>query len=63
MDDREIRSCCNEGSCCPEGKENKQVSIDVLYLDLSVCQRCQGGPNKTLKQQLAKWLSASVCWL
>lgn len=33
---------CNSGNCCSAVKTNKQVEIDFLYLDLSVCQRCQG---------------------
>jgi len=38
-------SCCSCGSdCCkPESKpEQKKISIDFLYLDLSTCERCQG---------------------
>ncbi|MFZ5944470.1 MAG: DUF2703 domain-containing protein [Bacillota bacterium] len=35
--------CCACGSgCCGTGQEKKQIFIDFLYLDLSVCERCQG---------------------
>ncbi len=40
--DNETNCCsCNSG-CCPPKKERKQILIDFLYLDLSVCSRCQG---------------------
>jgi len=33
-------SCCAEGSdCC---KPIKKIEIEFLYLDLNVCERCQG---------------------
>lgn len=36
-------SCCSCGSgCCGQGQEKRQIIIDFLYLDLSVCTRCQG---------------------
>lgn len=38
-------NCCSCGSgCCGAGvgAERRQVIIDFLYLDLSVCTRCQG---------------------
>jgi len=35
----------NSSSCCSSEQINKQVEIDFLYLDLSVCQRCQGAEN------------------
>ena len=31
-----------EKHCCPEGSRNKRIKIEFLYLDLSVCSRCQG---------------------
>lgn len=32
--------CCAEGSdCC---KDEKKIEIEFLYLDLNVCERCQG---------------------
>ena len=35
--------CCTGGSgCCSSQPEKKKVQIDFLYLDLSVCERCQG---------------------
>ena len=35
--------CCSGGSsCCPPERERKQIEIDFLYLDLSVCTRCMG---------------------
>lgn len=38
------KSCgcsCNNG-CCPPKPERKLITIDFLYLDLSICERCQG---------------------
>ena len=36
-------ACCSCGSsCCEPQQEKKKVVIDFLYLDLSVCERCQG---------------------
>jgi hypothetical protein len=38
--------CCSGGSaCCPPQQEKKRLLIDFLYLDLSVCTRCQGADN------------------
>jgi hypothetical protein len=35
--------CCSSGSgCCGSEPEKKRLIIDFLYLDLSVCGRCQG---------------------
>ena len=34
-------SCCQDKSCCSESSK-KQIKIDFLYLDLNVCERCQG---------------------
>jgi hypothetical protein len=34
-------SCCSGGSGCCQ-PEKKKITIDFLYLDLSVCERCQG---------------------
>ncbi|NLZ90715.1 MAG: DUF2703 domain-containing protein, partial [Clostridiales bacterium] len=28
--------------CCGQERDNKQIVIDFLYLDLSVCKRCRG---------------------
>jgi hypothetical protein len=39
----ENTSCCCSGSnCCSPKLERRQLVIDFLYLDLSVCSRCQG---------------------
>lgn len=35
-------SCGCTSDCCKPTQENKKINIDFLYLDLSVCQRCQG---------------------
>ncbi len=38
-----FNACCSCGSsCCEPQQEKKKVVIDFLYLDLSVCERCQG---------------------
>ena len=38
--------CCSGGSsCCSPQQEKKQIVIDFLYLDLSVCSRCQGADH------------------
>ena len=34
--------CSGGGSCCPPQPGKKQIVIDFFYLDLSVCERCQG---------------------
>ena len=35
-------SCgCSSGDCCKSTQENKEINIDFLYLDLSICERCQ----------------------
>ena len=41
----DCRECCPGGSCCPPGHNGKQLLIDFLYLDLSVCERCQGAES------------------
>lgn len=39
-------SCCSCGSgCCSPQPEKKKLVIDFLYLDLSVCERCQGAES------------------
>lgn len=36
-------SCCQDKSCCCSQSPNKkEILIDFLYLDLSICERCQG---------------------
>lgn len=38
--------CCSCGSdCCGEEQRKKQLVVDFLYLDLSVCERCEGTEN------------------
>jgi len=34
--------CCCGSNCCTPVKEKRQIVIDYLFLDLSVCTRCQG---------------------
>ncbi len=35
-------SCCSCGSsCCQPEQKKKEIIIEFLYLDLSVCERCQ----------------------
>ena len=34
--------CSCNGNCCSAEKEKKDIVIDFLYLDLSVCERCRG---------------------
>lgn len=38
----ESSCCCSGNDCCGSKQERKQLVIDFLYLDLSVCARCQG---------------------
>mgnify|MGYP003548533795 FL=1 len=38
----EQNCCCQSQSCCCSQETNKEVKIDFLYLDLTVCERCQG---------------------
>jgi len=33
---------CGSSGCCPPKTNRKQLTIDFLYLDLQVCERCQG---------------------
>lgn len=38
--------CCSCGSnCCGSEQQKKKISVDFLYLDLSVCERCQGAKS------------------
>lgn len=42
--------CCSpESDCC---KEKSQIDIEFLYLDLSICERCQGS-DKNLDDAIA----------
>lgn len=50
-------SCCNSGSSCCSPKieiksRKRQMVIDFLYLDLSVCSPCQG-TNEVLEEAIA----------
>ncbi len=46
MSDNIMKSCCSCGSsCCKPQQEKKKVVIDFLYLDLTVCERCQGAES------------------
>ena len=38
----EQEKCCQSSSCCCNDSKVKEIVIDFLYLDLSVCARCQG---------------------
>ena len=43
-------ACCSGAACCGGNKEEvttdrNKITIDFLYLDLSVCTRCQGAEN------------------
>ena len=43
MENRSDTGCCSCGSgCCGLEQEQRRIIIDFLYLDLSVCERCQG---------------------
>lgn len=37
--------CSSDHQCCSVNHEKKRIVIDFLYLDLSVCTRCQGTQN------------------
>jgi len=39
------KTCSCGSSCCEPKQEKKRVVIDFLYLDLSVCTRCQGAES------------------
>ena len=43
-----IRCCDENGDCC---KPTKKIEIEFLYLDLNVCERCQGS-DKNLDKAL-----------
>ena len=50
------KNCCsgNTGCCTPkqQKQESKKFEVDFLYLDLSVCTRCQG-TDKVLDEAIA----------
>lgn len=45
--------CCSKGSACCPSPQEKKLLIDLLYLDLTVCTRCQGA-EKNLEEALAE---------
>jgi hypothetical protein len=53
MDIKKTPGCCGgacgssgkTGDCCAPQKNKKIINIDFLYLDLSVCERCQGAES------------------
>lgn len=49
MKKNNINSCCSGSNCCstPNIKDitKKSIIIDFLYLDVTVCERCQGTDN------------------
>jgi len=54
MNDHEYNGCCAcGGGCCGGKQEKKQLVIDFLYLDLSICGRCQG-TERNLEEALAE---------
>lgn len=44
---------CNSSSCCSDRPASKEIVIDFLYLDLSVCERCQG-TDKNLDEAISE---------
>ena len=48
------QSCCSgKSNCCAPGPAKKVITIDFLYLDLSVCTRCNG-TDESLEQALSE---------
>lgn len=37
-----VSKCCSGSNCCNIEPRKSKLLIDFLYLDLSVCERCQG---------------------
>jgi hypothetical protein len=35
------KCCCSSENCCGQSQEKKPLNIDFLYLDTTVCGRCQ----------------------
>ena len=44
---------CGSADCCPPKADKKQLVIDFLYLDLTVCERCQGA-DKNLEEAVSE---------
>ena len=66
MNENSNRGCCSgEANCCGSTEEiragRRQITIDFLYLDLSVCTRCQGAENSLDQaiKEVAKVLEAT----
>ncbi len=36
-----MSNCCSSGNCCRQKEAKKRIAIDFLYLDTTVCARCQ----------------------
>jgi len=36
------KCCCSSENCCVPSQPKKLISIDFLYLDTTICGRCQG---------------------
>lgn len=54
MNDHEYNGCCAcGGGCCGGEQEKRELVIDFLFLDLSVCGRCQGA-EKNLEEALSE---------
>lgn len=34
--------CCKNSGCCSPAPKQEKITVDFLYLDLSVCERCRG---------------------
>ena len=51
--DNKLVECCSCGSGCCTPQSAKKVIIDFLYLDLSVCGRCQGA-EKNLDEAISE---------
>jgi hypothetical protein len=45
MTNDSTKCCSSDHTCCSVNREKKHITIDFLYLDLSVCKRCQGAQN------------------
>lgn len=38
---RMSKCCCSSENCCGQPQQKKTISLDFLYLDTTVCSRCQ----------------------
>ena len=46
------KCCCSSDNCCGQPQPKKPIGIDFLYLDTTVCGRCQG-TEKALDEAVA----------